>query len=175
LNILFPASIEVIGAEVDLWVDAVPENKIDPLMRRYADAILEMGKARTRLYDQVEREVVKLATEIAKSNVPLADQIPRLEGDMLIMSDLHIPYHDADLIEEKITKKTKGIIPVHFAGAPVDMDKILAMLGGKPVIVRVIDTFQNCEAIDEIVVVLSSENIDHCLHLGDGFVHSASL
>jgi UDP-4-amino-4-deoxy-L-arabinose-oxoglutarate aminotransferase len=34
---------------------------------------------------------------------------------------------NADLIEEKITKKTKGIIPVHFAGAPVDMDKILAV------------------------------------------------
>ena len=29
-----------------------------------------------------------------------------------------------DLIEEKITKKTKAIIPVHFAGAPVDMDMI---------------------------------------------------
>ena len=29
-----------------------------------------------------------------------------------------------DLAEEKITKKTKAIIPVHFAGAPVDMDKI---------------------------------------------------
>jgi UDP-4-amino-4-deoxy-L-arabinose-oxoglutarate aminotransferase len=29
-----------------------------------------------------------------------------------------------DLIEEKITKKTKAIIPVHFAGAPADMDKI---------------------------------------------------
>ena len=29
-----------------------------------------------------------------------------------------------DLIEEKITKKTRAIIPVHFAGAPADMDKI---------------------------------------------------
>ena len=29
-----------------------------------------------------------------------------------------------DLIEEKITKKTRVIIPVHFAGAPADMDKI---------------------------------------------------
>ena len=29
-----------------------------------------------------------------------------------------------DLIEKRITKKTKAIIPVHFAGAPVDMDKI---------------------------------------------------
>lgn len=31
---------------------------------------------------------------------------------------------NADLIEEKITKKTKAIIPVHFAGAPADMGKI---------------------------------------------------
>lgn len=31
---------------------------------------------------------------------------------------------NAELIEEKITPRTKVIIPVHFAGAPVDMDKI---------------------------------------------------
>lgn len=31
---------------------------------------------------------------------------------------------NANLIEEKITKKTKAIIPVHFAGAPADMGKI---------------------------------------------------
>jgi len=29
-----------------------------------------------------------------------------------------------DLIEEKISKKTRAIIPVHFAGVPADMDKI---------------------------------------------------
>ena len=34
---------------------------------------------------------------------------------------------NADLIEGKITNRTKGIIPVHFAGAPVDMDKILGI------------------------------------------------
>jgi dTDP-4-amino-4,6-dideoxygalactose transaminase len=31
---------------------------------------------------------------------------------------------NTDLIEEKITKKTKAIIPVHFAGVPANMDKI---------------------------------------------------
>jgi UDP-4-amino-4-deoxy-L-arabinose-oxoglutarate aminotransferase len=31
---------------------------------------------------------------------------------------------DPNLVAEKITKKTKAIIPVHFAGAPADMDKI---------------------------------------------------
>lgn len=32
---------------------------------------------------------------------------------------------NADLIEKKVTEKTRAIIPVHFAGAPVDMEKIL--------------------------------------------------
>lgn len=32
---------------------------------------------------------------------------------------------DANLIEEKITKKTKAIVPVHYAGYPCDMEKIL--------------------------------------------------
>jgi dTDP-4-amino-4,6-dideoxygalactose transaminase len=32
---------------------------------------------------------------------------------------------NADKIEEKISRKTKAIIPVHFAGAPVDMDGII--------------------------------------------------
>src|SRR3989304_8211316 len=34
---------------------------------------------------------------------------------------------NAGLIEEKITEKTRGIIPVHFAGAPVDMDMIIGI------------------------------------------------
>jgi len=34
---------------------------------------------------------------------------------------------NADLIEEKITPRTKAIIPVHFAGAPADMDKISSL------------------------------------------------
>ena len=38
-------------------------------MRRYADAILEVGKLRSFLYAQVEREVVKLAVEVAKKIV----------------------------------------------------------------------------------------------------------
>jgi len=32
---------------------------------------------------------------------------------------------NADLIEEKITKKTKAILPVHYCGYPCEMDKIL--------------------------------------------------
>jgi len=38
-------------------------------------------------------------------------------------------------------------------------DKLFALLGERPVLARVIDTFQKCEAIDQIVVVLSSQNL----------------
>ncbi len=43
---------------------------------------------------------------------------------------------DADLLEEKITSRTRAVIPVHFAGAPADMDRILDVAGrhGIPVI-----------------------------------------
>ncbi len=34
---------------------------------------------------------------------------------------------DADLIEEKITPKTKAILPVHLYGQPCDMEKIMAI------------------------------------------------
>ena len=39
---------------------------------------------------------------VARSDAPFADQIVDVEGDLLIMSDLHIPYHDADLIDNAI-------------------------------------------------------------------------
>jgi len=34
---------------------------------------------------------------------------------------------NADLIEQKITKKTRAILPVHLYGHPVDMDKIMSL------------------------------------------------
>jgi UDP-4-amino-4,6-dideoxy-L-N-acetyl-beta-L-altrosamine transaminase len=34
---------------------------------------------------------------------------------------------NADLIEKAITKKTKLLVPVHYSGLPVDMEKILAI------------------------------------------------
>ena len=34
---------------------------------------------------------------------------------------------DADLVEDVITSKTKAIIPVHYAGVPVDMDRIMSI------------------------------------------------
>lgn len=45
------------------------------------------------------------------------------------------------------------------------VDKVLAPLGGKPILARVIDTFQGCNLIDQIVVVLSRQNVERCQQL----------
>jgi len=41
------------------------------------------------------------------------------------------------------------------------VDKVLASLGGKPILARVVDVFQRCDLVDQIVVVLSKENLEH--------------
>ncbi len=39
------------------------------------------------------------------------------------------------------------------------IDKLFAPLGGKPALAQVIDTFQRCSSIDQIVVVLGEQNL----------------
>ena len=47
-------------------------------------------------------------------------------GAKVVFVDCHPDYYTIDVtkIEEKITSKTKAIIPVHLYGQPTDMDKI---------------------------------------------------
>ena len=47
------------------------------------------------------------------------------------------------------------------------VNKVLALLGGKPVLARVIDAFQRCNPIDQIIVVLSEPNLEWCRQLVD--------
>ncbi len=39
-------------------------------------------------------------------------------------------------------------------------DKVLALLGGRPILARVVDAFQGCNPIDQIIVVLSEQNLE---------------
>ena len=50
-------------------------------------------------------------------------------GAKAIFTDCRRDYYtiDADLIEEKITDRTKAIVPVHLFGQPADMDPIMAL------------------------------------------------
>jgi len=45
------------------------------------------------------------------------------------------------------------------------VDKVLALLGGKPILARVIDAFQRCNSIDQVVVVVNRENLEKCRQL----------
>ena len=40
------------------------------------------------------------------------------------------------------------------------MDKVFAQLGEKPILARVVDVFQGCNPIDQIVVILSEQNLE---------------
>jgi 2-C-methyl-D-erythritol 4-phosphate cytidylyltransferase len=56
-------------------------------------------------------------------------------------------------------------------------DKVFALLGGKPVLTRVVDTFQKCDSIDRIVVVLSKQNLEKGKQLvtGEGWSKVADV
>jgi len=45
------------------------------------------------------------------------------------------------------------------------VDKMLALLGGKPVLAWAVDVFQQCKLIDQIVVVVSKQSLGRCRQL----------
>jgi flagellar assembly protein FliH len=47
----------------------IAEKKVEAIMRRYSESLLDLGSLRSNLYAQVEREVVRLALEVAKKIV----------------------------------------------------------------------------------------------------------
>jgi flagellar assembly protein FliH len=55
----------------------IAEQKIETVTRRYGESMLELGKLRSSLYLQAEREVVKLAVEVAKKIVHREIQIDK--------------------------------------------------------------------------------------------------
>jgi len=69
--------------------------------------------------------LVPALTFIATSNVVLYN------GLKPVFVDVEPEYYDIDpeKIEEKITARTRGIIPVHIGGLPCDMDPILEIAG----------------------------------------------
>ena len=74
---------------------------------------------------------IKRGDEIITPSMTFASTLNMITllGAKPVFVDIHYDTLNinADLIEEKITERTKGVIPVHFAGAPVDMDKIMGV------------------------------------------------
>ncbi|MBI2830351.1 MAG: 2-C-methyl-D-erythritol 4-phosphate cytidylyltransferase, partial [Chloroflexi bacterium] len=59
------------------------------------------------------------------------------------------------------------IVAAGFGERMGGVDKIKAYLSGEPVLARVVDIFQNCPAIDQIVVVVRPENHEFAQRLKD--------
>jgi flagellar assembly protein FliH len=56
---------------------AAAEQKIEAIVKRQAEGIIEIGRIKSALYVQVEREVVRLAIEVAKKIVHREVQVDR--------------------------------------------------------------------------------------------------
>ncbi len=55
----------------------IAERKMEVVMKRYAEAILEVTRLRATLYSQIEHEVVKLAIAVSKKIVHREIQVDR--------------------------------------------------------------------------------------------------
>lgn len=78
-----------------------------------------------------------------------------------------------------ITKAARKVLPLKKCGAVIvaagsasrmgGIDKVMAPLGGEPMILRTVRTFQECDAISEIVVVTREDLIQPISQLCAGF------
>ena len=79
----------------------------------------------------------------------------------------------------KVTKGMRKALPLKYCGAVIvaagtasrmgGVDKVMAELDGEPMILRTVRTFQNCDAIKEIVVVTREDLILPIMQLCAGF------
>lgn len=75
----------------------------------------------------------------------------------------------------KLTKPARKLLPLKTCGAVIvaagsasrmgGIDKVMAELGGEPMIARTVRTFQNCDAVSEIVIVTRPDLIVPISHL----------
>ena len=79
----------------------------------------------------------------------------------------------------KVTRPIRKVLKLKYCGAVIvaagnasrmgGIDKVMAPLGGEPMIVRTVRQFQNCDAIREIVVVTRPDLIVPIMDLCHGF------
>ena len=79
----------------------------------------------------------------------------------------------------KLTRPARKLLKLKYCGAVIvaagsasrmgGIDKVMAPLGGEPMIVRTVRNFQNCDAISEIVVVTRPDLIESIRKLCAGY------
>ena len=77
-------------------------------------------------------------------------------------------YNQLVSLNTKIDSQLKVGAVITAAGSSQRMggaDKVLALLGGKPILARVIDVFHRCQSVGQIVVVMTEKNVKWCQQL----------
>ena len=79
----------------------------------------------------------------------------------------------------KVTRPVRKLLKLKYCGAVIvaagnasrmeGIDKVMAPIGGEPMLVRTVRTFQNCDAIREIVVVTRSDLLVQVMGLCKNF------
>ena len=79
----------------------------------------------------------------------------------------------------KVTGAARKLLPLKYCGAVIvaagnasrmgGIDKVMAPLGGEPMLLRTVRTFQNCDAISEIVVVTRPDLLTRVMGLCKNF------
>lgn len=80
---------------------------------------------------------------------------------------------------QTVTRFARKLLPLKDCGCVIvaagsasrmgGIDKVMAELGGKPMIVRTVETFQNCDCISEIVIVTREDLILPIMELVAGY------
>ena len=80
---------------------------------------------------------------------------------------------------KSVTKPARKLLPLKYCGAVIvaagnasrmgGIDKVMAKIGGEPMILRTVRTFQNCDAVREIVIVTRPDLILSIKELCAGF------
>jgi dTDP-4-amino-4,6-dideoxygalactose transaminase len=123
---------EVVKTLKSGWIGTGPRvTKFENLIKDYvgSDYALAVNSATAGLHLSLITSGVKAGDEVITTPMTFASTANVIEhiGAKPVFVDIEIETLNIDpgKIEEKITKKTKAIMPVHMAGRPCDMDKIL--------------------------------------------------
>ncbi|UCB56930.1 MAG: UDP-4-amino-4,6-dideoxy-N-acetyl-beta-L-altrosamine transaminase [Candidatus Omnitrophota bacterium] len=113
-----------------------------PMLKRFEDALCKytgakyalcVSSATAALHIACLAAGIKAQDEVITSSLTFVASANCVLycGGRPVFADIHKDRAniDAEKIEEKITAKTKAIIPVHYAGGPCDLKKIAAIAG----------------------------------------------
>lgn len=125
---------EVVNSLKSGWIGTGPKvAKFEELIRKFVGVkyAIAVNSCTAGLHLSLLATGIKPGDEVITTPLTFAATVNVIEhvGAKPIIADIELPSMNIDPyeIEKKITQKTKAIIPVHFAGRPCQMEKILKL------------------------------------------------